>query len=199
MLHGIDGAAACRDFSVNSAQTTLVNLNSLRSDRLASLQSGFPIVHWLILGLLSSSIILLFLIDSNQDVLQYLNSLQLRLLFAILLGAFSATAGLCIDLADPFRGVTTINNAAAQLVAFEEALERDIDAVDEDLRSIEATGAQDEHGRASWGARDTVYFHLLTGKPGSTVRLLGDVVAWGTRRFPGIRRDRRSRTAKGKA
>ena len=36
----------------------------------------------------------------------------------------------------------------------------------------------------SWGVRDTVYFHLLTGKPGSTVRLIGDVLAWGQRRAP---------------
>ena len=114
MLHGIDGAAACRDFSVGSAQATLQSLNGLRSDRLASLLSGFPVVHWLILGLLSSSLVLLFLIDSNQDVLQYLNSLQLRLLFAILLTTFCATAGLCLDLADPFRGSTTINTAGAQ-------------------------------------------------------------------------------------
>lgn len=210
MLHGVDGAAASRDFSVSSAQTALVNLNTLRSDRLASLLSGFPVVHWMILALLSSSIVLLFLIDSNQDVLQYLNSLQLRLLFAILLATFAATGLLCLDLADPFRGVTTINSEGEQFRQFHRTIEADLAAAKEDIKEYEArTGrvARVAYGTASdqdpqhaslrkpvdsWGLVDTVYFHALTGKPGSTVRLLGDVVAWTGRHRPRLRRRRRA-------
>jgi hypothetical protein len=206
MLHGIEGAAASRDFSVNSAQATLVNLNELRSDRLASLQSGFPVIHWIILGLLATSIVLLFMVDSNQDVLQYLNSLQLRLLFSILLTTFSATAGLCLDLADPFRGVTTINSAARQLVAVQLTIEADLAEVEADLQAkgyLSGSSRQLLDSRyprynqrlhvpqESWGIADTVYFHMLTGKPGSTVRMLGDVAAWVGRRRPRFRSSNR--------
>jgi hypothetical protein len=177
MLHGIDGAAACRDFSVSSAQGALRALNGLRSDRLASLLSGFPLVHWLILGLLGFSIVVLFLIDSNQDVLQYLNSLQLRLLFSILLTTLCSIAGLCIDLADPFRGVTNINSASKQFADVQRELEHD-------LAEAEAEAARAPHERrgALSGARDTLYFHLLTGGVGSKVKVVGDMLAWGTGR-----------------
>lgn len=205
MLHGIDGAAACRDFSVGTAQSTIVSLNELRSDRLAQLLSGFPAIHWLVLGVLSSSIVLLYLIDSNQDVLQFLNSLQLRLLFSILLSTFAAIALLCLDLADPFRGVTTISNEALQLRAFQATIERDLAEAEIELRASELRSANPaDHARlasdrgmdrpGSWGVVDTVYFHLLTGKLGSTVRFLGDGLAWTGRRRPRfLRRSRQTR------
>lgn len=58
----------------------------------------------MILTLLSTSICIIFLVVTNQAVLQYLNTLQLRSLFALLVAVVSTTAALCYDLADPFRG-----------------------------------------------------------------------------------------------
>lgn len=76
MLHGVDGAAASRQSSVSTAESLLVSLNSHRSERVATTLTNFPNVHWLLLILLYSSIHVSFFIDSNQGVLQYLNSLQ---------------------------------------------------------------------------------------------------------------------------
>ena len=58
----------------------------------------------LTLTLTRASRSVIFLVVSNQNVLQYLNTLQLRTLFALLVAACSSTAALCIDLNDPFRG-----------------------------------------------------------------------------------------------
>jgi hypothetical protein len=126
MLHGIDGAAASRQGSVGVAETLIVSLNGHRSNRVALLLSGFPAIHWVILGGLSASVCVAFLLVSDQEVLQYLNSVQLRALFSILVGVLSGTAALCFDLADPFRGSFCISSAASQLGDLKVALQQDL-------------------------------------------------------------------------
>lgn len=76
LLHGVDGAAAARQSSVSKAQDLLVSLNAHRSARVATTLSRFPRIHWSVLGVLYSIIVLSYLLDSNQEVNQYLNSLQ---------------------------------------------------------------------------------------------------------------------------
>jgi hypothetical protein len=99
------------------------------------LLSVFPVIHWGVLIALCLSICFTFLLNSNQQVLQYLNSVQLRALFAILVGVFSGTATLCINLADPFRGSFSIAEAAAQLGDLRLCLKKDV---------VEATAEEGE-------------------------------------------------------
>ena len=80
MLHGVDGAAASRQGSVGAADNLIMSLNGHRSERVALLLSVFPTVHWGVLIGLSLTIVVAFLLVSNQQVLQYLNSIQLRFL-----------------------------------------------------------------------------------------------------------------------
>ena len=84
--------------------------------------------RWLIFGrailvLLAGSLVTSFLLESNQEALQFLNSLQLRFLFAVVVSVGSFTAALCADLADPFRGSFCVSSAAAQLGVLELQLE----------------------------------------------------------------------------
>jgi hypothetical protein len=90
-------------------------LNAQRSHRLAVLQTGFPIQHWTIISLLYMSILLCFLEESDGAAVQFLDSLQLRLLFTILIGGCSAIISLCADLRDPFRGYFSIVQSVEQL------------------------------------------------------------------------------------
>ena len=69
MLHGVDGAFAARQGSVQACLQLLNELNSHRSERLAALLGGFPPIHWFVLSQLAISILLAFLIESNQEVL----------------------------------------------------------------------------------------------------------------------------------
>jgi len=126
MLHGVDGAAASRQGSVGVADGIILSLNGHRSDRVALLLSVFPFIHWGVLVALSLSVIATFLLVSNQQVLQYLNSVQLRSLFAILVGVCSGTATLCLDLADPFRGSFSIAEASTQLEDLRICLREDV-------------------------------------------------------------------------
>ena len=126
MLHGVDGAAASRQGSVGVADGLILSLNGHRSDRVALLLSVFPFIHWGVLVALSLSVIATFLLVSNQQILQYLNSVQLRSLFAILVGVCSGTATLCLDLADPFRGSFSIAEASTQLEDLRICLREDV-------------------------------------------------------------------------
>lgn len=126
MLHGVDGAAASRQGSVSAADDLIVSLNGHRSDRVALLLSVFPTIHWGVLIGLSLSIIFAFLLTSNQTVLQYLNSIQLRLLFATIVGVLSSTATLCWDLKNPFSGTFSITGASTQLADLRVCLREDV-------------------------------------------------------------------------
>ena len=126
MLHGIDDAAACRQGTVNYADDLIRSLNAYRSERVAELLSGFPAIHWAVLIAMSLSVPATFLLASSQPINQYINSISLRFLFAVLVGVCSGTATICINLADPFRGTFSILDASAQLEELRLLLERDL-------------------------------------------------------------------------
>lgn len=54
------------------------------------------------------------------QVLQFLDELQLRYLFTLLVGSFAALASLCADLNDPFRGSFCITSSTRQLECIRE-------------------------------------------------------------------------------
>ena len=85
----------------------VVRLNSIRSSRITALQSTFPVLHYGILGLLASSILLAFLLafllETNQELLIFLNAIQLRILWTMLIGSISALGIFCWDLSFPFN------------------------------------------------------------------------------------------------
>ena len=85
------------------------------------------------LGALASSIVLAFLLETDQEVLRFLDALQLRLLFTILIGVFSALAALVVDLADPFRGAYRITPTVAQLFPLRAAFDYDVCSKQGDL------------------------------------------------------------------
>lgn len=97
------------------AQMYVEKLQLSRSTRLSVLQTTFPTVHWFALGLLGISIIFGFLLAADQQTLLFLAPVQLRLLFGVLVGALSATACICADLNDPFRGAFQITPSSEQL------------------------------------------------------------------------------------
>lgn len=208
MLHGVDGAAASRQGSVDVADNMIYSLCGHRSDRVALLLSVFPPIHWGVLIGGGLSICIAFLLTSNQQILQYLNSIQLRFLFATIVGVCSSTATLCWDLSDPFSGTFSIEGASTQLEDLRVCLREDVrDALSEDgegssstkgffrsvlggpdasleesplRRSVEDDNNRDINPSPRYGLFSTIYFHLLTGPLGSNVRIIGDVLAWVT-------------------
>lgn len=114
------------------AMMYLEKLQLTRSERLAVLQTTFPTVHWLALSLLGISVIFGFLLAADQQTLLFLAPIQLRLLFAVLVGALVSTACICVDLANPFAGAFQITPSSEQLYLIR-------DLVDQTLVSEEPT------------------------------------------------------------
>jgi hypothetical protein len=82
----------------------LTRLRRERSMRLSALQSTYPALHYVILSLLGGSICIVFLMETNQELLIFLSAIQLRILWSMLIGTYSALAVVNYDMRDPFRG-----------------------------------------------------------------------------------------------
>ena len=129
-------------------------------------------------------------------------------LVALLVGVFSATATLCLDLADPFSGTFSVAGTSAQvgdlrLCLLEDVREAKIEAERLSFSTFRffpsneestggATTSDGKPGPMRGASRrnaspsrygnnflSTVYFHLLTGPLGSNVRAIGELFAWG--------------------
>jgi len=203
--------AAARQGSVAASDDLILSLNSLRSKRVALLLTDFPAIHWDLLFGLNLSVIIAFLLTSNQPVMQYLDSFQLRFLFAIIVGVASGTAILCYDLDNLFRGTFSIAGASTQLADLRVCLREDVREADEESREISSrtrdffrrklggptvgisSSDEEESGdenSSRYGLMSTIYFHLLTSPIGSWLMLTGDALSWlatfTTRRVRGM-------------
>jgi len=100
----------------------VMRLNNERCRRVSALQSTYPSLHFIIVSMLAISICVAFLMETNQELLIFLNSIQLRILWTMLIGTFSALATVCYDLCDPFAGSNNLSKSVNQLVTIRSAL-----------------------------------------------------------------------------
>ena len=83
-------------------------------------------LHWLTQALLGGSILLAFLVESDDQALLFLDQLQLRLMFTILVGALTGIGVILYDLNDPFQGTFQITPAASQLYVIRDILDEEM-------------------------------------------------------------------------
>ncbi|CAJ1945948.1 unnamed protein product [Cylindrotheca closterium] len=123
---------------LDKAYQSCTKLYDERAKRVAALRSTFPTLHFGIVAALAFSICIAFLLESNQDILMFLNAIQLRILWTMLVGTFSALAIVCYDLGNPFRGSYQISTSVDQLYTIRLALRANLS----ELRSEEAEGSK---------------------------------------------------------
>mmetsp|Transcript_42775 Transcript_42775/g.89352 ORF Transcript_42775/g.89352 Transcript_42775/m.89352 type:complete len:475 (-) Transcript_42775:422-1846(-) len=107
-------------------QIYLRDIEQVRSKRLATLQTTFPPEHWLGMTTLGAFILVAFLLAADQDLLRFLAPLQLRLLFAVLVGTLVGIACVCADLNAPFRGAFRISRVADQFGSIRAEIEQNL-------------------------------------------------------------------------
>mmetsp|Transcript_5412 Transcript_5412/g.7666 ORF Transcript_5412/g.7666 Transcript_5412/m.7666 type:complete len:432 (-) Transcript_5412:44-1339(-) len=107
---------------LSESYSAVVRLNNCRSNRITAVQSTFPILHYGILLLLAGSICVAFLLETNQELLIFLNAVQLRILWTMLIGSMSALGVVFYDLSGPFRGSYKASNAIIQLRSIRDTL-----------------------------------------------------------------------------
>jgi len=118
----VNEIASIPELHLVECYNSLARLNAQRTLRISALQSTFPPLHFTILSVLAGSICLAFLMETNQDLLIFLNALQLKILWSMLVGTFSALGVVCYDLVDPFRGSYQISKTVNQLYTIRSAL-----------------------------------------------------------------------------
>jgi Protein of unknown function (DUF4239) len=106
----------------SQSYSAVTRLNSERSERISILQSSFPPLHYAVLTVLALSICSCYLLETDQDILVFLYAVQLKLLWAILVGVFTGFAVVCYDLIDPFQGLYQISSTVNQLYTIRESL-----------------------------------------------------------------------------
>lgn len=121
----------------------MTRLRHERSTRLSSLQATYPALHYVILGLLAGSICTVFLMETNQELLIFLSAIQLRILWSMLIGTFSALAVVNYDMRDPFRGSYNVAVSVDQFYTFRESIRATIqmdqkNAKDDDVDAVQS-------------------------------------------------------------
>jgi Protein of unknown function (DUF4239) len=90
---------------VSQVQLLVHRLMSERGKRWMALQTApFPMVHYLTLALLASSIVISFLVATAQAEFIFLRGMPVRVLWSVLITSFTALGVVCFDLAKPFGG-----------------------------------------------------------------------------------------------
>jgi hypothetical protein len=151
-------------------QMYVEKLQLARSERLSLLQTTFPAVHWLALSMLGCSIMFAFLFAADQQTLLFLAPVQLRVLFSVLVGALTATACICADLNDPFRGAFQITPSSEQLLIIRDLLDESLCAEGDGGRE---EGGDEAQSRGTRSAAAPVGWRWRAPPPTPTTRGAG--------------------------
>ena len=75
----------------------------------AIMSMHFPLAHYMTLGLLMASILVAFLVTTDEADFIFLQGLQVRVLWSVLVTCFSSLVVLCSDLSDAYSGAYTVS------------------------------------------------------------------------------------------
>ena len=89
---------------VDSSIQSMTRLRMARQDRITALSSTYPTLHYWILGILAIGECTGFLMEADQELLVFLNAIQLKILWSMLVSTFVACFTVFYDLLNPFYG-----------------------------------------------------------------------------------------------
>ncbi|KAJ8601789.1 hypothetical protein CTAYLR_006810 [Chrysophaeum taylorii] len=115
-----------------TAHPLITSLVNNRASRLTLLAQSYPASQFIVLACGSLSIMIAFLLESDQEILKFLDAFQLRILFSMLVGVFSGFVAVLVDLADITRGTFRITPQAAQFFALRDLITFDLCCLDDD-------------------------------------------------------------------
>lgn len=94
---------------------SVARLREQRVNRITALQSVYPTLHYAILVALATAECVSFLMETDLEVLVFLNSFQLKTLWSMMVGTFVACFAVFHDLRNPFSGSYQISPSVDQL------------------------------------------------------------------------------------
>jgi Protein of unknown function (DUF4239) len=93
----------------------IARLREQRTKRISALQSVYPFLHYVILSVLAIGECVAFLMETDQDLLVFLNAIQIKILWSMLIGTFVTCFQVFNDLRSPFSGSYQISASVGQL------------------------------------------------------------------------------------
>ena len=113
-------------------------LKDRRAEFMSGLQTVFSTAHYVVIALLASTLLFVFLLEADNDTLQFLLDFQLSICWAMLVGSYSMLAVIIYDLSNPFSGIFTTMKGV-DFVASERATE----VVNPDIINADTTEDED--------------------------------------------------------
>lgn len=108
------------------AYQAVSRLRQERINRVTAIQSTYPSLHYAILVGLALGEMTGFLMEANQELLVFLNSVELKILWSLLVGTFVACFTVFYDLRSPFGGSYQISASVDQLYTIRAALKESV-------------------------------------------------------------------------
>jgi hypothetical protein len=87
---------------------TLQRLFEARNERVTSLQTKFPGLHYVTITALSAAILLIFLLETDRKIILFLDKFQIQTVWSLLVGTVTAIYCIGLDLTQPFVGTYTV-------------------------------------------------------------------------------------------
>lgn len=108
LLNRLSKEPDCPGGIVGEVYGALGQMVALRSEFRSSLETVFSPAHYANMVALAGTILFVFLLETDQDAMQYLLGFQLGICWALLIGTYSLLAVVIFDLATPFAGEFSI-------------------------------------------------------------------------------------------
>lgn len=109
------GTSVIPNHIADECYVCIARLREQRTKRISALQSVYPFLHYVILVVLAIAECIAFLMETDQDVLVFLNSIQIKILWSMLVGTFVTCFTVVSDLRAPFSGSYQISASVGQL------------------------------------------------------------------------------------
>ena len=113
--HSKDPRGFMSSHIISETFSSVAKLREQRQSRITALQSTFPTLHYIVLGLLAFAQCTAFLMETNTQSLLFLNALQLRILWSMLTSTFVACFAVFSDMRTLFSGSYQILPCVDQL------------------------------------------------------------------------------------
>jgi len=123
----------------------VTRLRQARQNRLTALQSTYPPLHYVILAVLASGTCTGFLMEADEELLFFMNAVQLKILWSMLVGTFAACFAVFYDLLNPFSGSYQVVDAVDQLYTIRQGLK-----ASQQLSLLDYAGEKDEECNLSF-------------------------------------------------
>lgn len=108
-----DAIVKCPGY-LGEVYSSVQRMKDIRSELISTLSTVFSGVHYFNIVALASTLLFVFLLETDQEAMQFLVGFQLSVCWAMLIATYSMLGVVIYDLATPFSGVFSVTKGTAE-------------------------------------------------------------------------------------